>query len=245
MIENHKSKTSALMILGTMLGLAGCPIEVNDEVKSSEKQIGFTIDADEVELMRVDSINGTITIIGSKEVNAIEVNAVAYVRAPTYAAAEAELDNLDVQAMVVNGELEVYTVQPSADDRCEYTVHYTISVPAELDVNVAGVNGEIVAEGLDAGVAIALTNGSIAATAGLATSGLVELTVVNGDIWLAVPEDASATVCARVERGVIKLEDLDSANFMSTRTSLVGILGAGAGEIRLGAVNGEITLTSM
>ena len=88
--------------------------------------------------------------------------------------------------------------------------------------------------------ASAVVNGNINARVLLPPQGTCSLNTVNGGIDLQIPRDTSAEFSASLANGTISLTDLVLQNAVSSRTSMRGKLGEGAGRITLQTVNGDI-----
>lgn len=245
--RNALLSSAALLSTLSAIGLAACHIEVDDPEKARSSIVEYEahVDAASIALVALDGVNGTITVTARPDIDRIYVSAAAYALADTFPEAEAALDNLAVELAEIDGALEIQTIQPAIYDGHDYFVDYSILMPSYLVLDVVGINGEIVADGLESFVTLSLTNGAITAYASLPPYALADLSVVNGEVWLGVPATTSATVSALVVNGTIGLEGFDPTRFTGTGNSIAGVLGNGDAEIRLQAINGEVTLAAM
>ncbi len=139
-------------------------------------------------------------------------------------------------------------------------VEFTVRVPAGVRFTGRTVNGGVDAERLGAdveahtvngkivlstaGAALAETvNGSISAVLGKgAWEGKRDFRTVNGSIDLALPADVSADLDASTVNGRIESDLPITVHGRFLRRSLHGTLGNGGGELKIGTVNGSITL---
>ena len=108
------------------------------------------------------------------------------------------------------------------------------------DLDVALTNGNVFIENAKCNAHVVVSNGNVEATMTLPTTGKCDLGVINGNITLAIPQNTSAQFAAEVTNGSISVADLVLQNETSSRTSVRGQLGSGAGDIKLGTVNGTI-----
>jgi hypothetical protein len=108
------------------------------------------------------------------------------------------------------------------------------------DVDIALTNGNVLIDNLLGNAHVAVTNGNVEAAMVLPASGTCAVGVVNGNIALAIPKNTSAQFSAEVTNGSISVLDLILQNAASSPKSVRGQLGAGAGKIELGTVNGTI-----
>lgn len=226
--------------------VAACHIESDgpEKIRSSTVEYTADVNATGLSLVSLEGVNATISVSGQPDLDRIYVDASAYVRAATLDEAEAALGNLDVQMREVDGALEIESIQPVVYDGCDYWVDYSILMPSDLVLSVVAINGEISAMGMEGYLTLALTNGTVSAEALLRPHALADLSVVNGEVWLGVPADTSATVSARVTNGSIGLDGFDPSAFDSSGDAITGVLGNGDAEIRLQAVNGKVTLSA-
>jgi hypothetical protein len=173
------------------------------------------------------------------------------------------LDDLQVQWEVPGSAILVRTVQPSDQEGRSYTVHYEVSLPKHLLVDVVLANGDVrvssMENDVDTGLAngtvtladivgsvyVSIANGQILCDATLPLNGTFDLGVANGGIDLTLPTDTSAQFIATVANGEIRLFNLDLQDLERTSTRVSGRLGSGHGTITLGAGNGTITTTAV
>ncbi|MGI8899250.1 MAG: DUF4097 family beta strand repeat-containing protein [Pyrinomonadaceae bacterium] len=114
----------------------------------------------------------------------------------------------------------------------------------EGDVKASSVNGRVTARGL-AGVAkLSTVNGSLeAAFTKLEEAKPITLGSVNGNVTLIIPSDANAVVRAGTVHGAISNEfGLNVQHGDYVGHELYGQIGAGGPRIKLGNVNGRISL---
>ncbi|MEK7728104.1 MAG: DUF4097 family beta strand repeat-containing protein [candidate division KSB1 bacterium] len=188
---------------------------------------------DEVEV-RVSASNAEVLAktIQPEDTNGREVVVNYHVRIP--AAWQAQLYNANGLARVdslrnrvafeiANGQVQVYDVVG--------------------EVDIALTNGNVLLENVLGNAQVVVTNGNVDAALVLPTPGTCAVGVINGNIALALPKNTSAQFAADVTNGAISVLDLIMQNTTTSRNSVRGQLGAGAGEIKLGTVNGTIRAT--
>lgn len=190
--------------------------------------------------LRLEGVNGSITITGDPSAQSITVAGERRVGSTNQADAEAHLQELEVQIDDSGSEVLVRTVQPSESQGRNYIVDYTITVPSDLEVVVHNLNGGVNLEGVYGSLFVALVNGEIDGRVRLPTDGVVDLATVNGPVDLSIPVDTSARLSASVVNGTINTSGLAFHDSTSTRNSFKGTLGSGRGHIELGTVNGNI-----
>jgi len=146
-----------------------------------------------------------------------------------------------------NPALVDYTVTVPRNARLESVdlVNGSLDVDGvEGDVKASSVNGRVTARGL-AGVAkLSTVNGNLEATfTKLDEAKPISLGSVNGSVTLIIPSDANAVVRAGTVHGAISNESgLNVQHGDYVGHELYGQLGAGGPRIRLGNVNGRISI---
>ncbi|MCA1602134.1 MAG: hypothetical protein LC776_10995 [Acidobacteria bacterium] len=146
-----------------------------------------------------------------------------------------------------NPALVDYTVTVPRNARLESVdlVNGSLDVDGvEGDVKASSVNGRVTARGL-AGVAkLSTVNGNLEATfTKLDEAKPISLGSVNGSVTLIIPSDANAVVRAGTVHGAISNEfGLNVRHGDYVGHELYGQLGAGGPRIRLGNVNGRISI---
>lgn len=139
----------------------------------------------------------------------------------------ARVDSLGNRVVVdiANGQVQIYEVSG--------------------EVEIALTNGNAHIANLRGNAQVVVTNGNVDATMVLPLPGKCEVGVINGNIALAVPKNTSAQFAADVTNGSIHVLDLVMQNTATTRNSVRGQLGGGAGDIKLGTVNGTIRASGL
>ncbi|MGH9966618.1 MAG: DUF4097 family beta strand repeat-containing protein [Pyrinomonadaceae bacterium] len=114
----------------------------------------------------------------------------------------------------------------------------------EGDVKASSVNGRVVARGLTGVAKLSTVNGTLEATfAKLDEAKAISLGSVNGNVVLIIPSDANAIVRAGTVHGAIRNEfGLEVQHGDYVGHELYGQLGSGGPRIRLGNVNGGISI---
>lgn len=155
----------------------------------------------------------------------------------------------------------------TSDERGRYnnpaTVDYTIVVPrqarlesidlingsldidgVEGDVKASSVNGRVAARGLKGEAKLNTVNGTVEATfTQLDPAKLLSLGSVNGSVVVVIPSDSNVIVRAETIHGAIRNDfGLDVHDGEYVGHSLYGQLGSGGSRIKLGNVNGGISI---
>lgn len=216
--------------------------------------------------VNLDNINGNvrITVADSSEV---QVNAVkrAYNRERL---AEAKIEVIaTTDSIRIRTDYPDRDQNFTSDERGRYnnpaTVDYSIVVPrqarlesidlingsldidgVEGDVKASSVNGRVAARGLKGEAKLNTVNGTVEATfTQLDPSKPLSLGSVNGSVVVVIPSDSNAVVRAETIHGAIRNDfGLDVHDGEYVGHSLYGQLGAGGSRIKLGNVNGGISI---
>lgn len=120
-------------------------------------------------------------------------------------------------------------------------------------IEVTGARGETTLETVNGGIIATIeggkleastTTGSINATLLSPEVASCDLTVMNGDITLVMPEDSSAKVHAVTGRGSISSDmPIDGESGMQRRRELQGLIGEGKTRLMMNSLNGNIRIT--
>lgn len=158
---------------------------------------------------------------------------------------------------------QTYTDEQKGRNNNPAVVDYTISVPRtarlesidlvngslELDgvagnVKASSVNGRVTARGLAGEAKLSTVNGNVEATfSRLDEAKPISLGSVNGNVTVVIPSDANAVVRAGTVHGDISNEfGLEVQHGDYVGHELHGQLGTGGPRIRLGNVNGRISI---
>lgn len=262
-MKRHFHAFLLMLLLCIAAAFIGCSSDVSgpddiDAVASEEFYYSFEV-SEQVRLT-VAGVSGEITIIGFADIDSIVVAGTKRVKSWDAEDAEEHLDSLQVTVSNQAGVVSAETDQPEESHGRSYEVDYDIFIPADLEVNVANVNGTVTIEaierpitseivngvieldGINASVAASLVNGTITGDVTLPLDGIISMSAVNGDIDLDIPEDTSAGFSATVVNGSIGITDLVIHDMESTNVSVTGRLGEGRGTISLALVNGTISV---
>jgi len=194
--------------------------------------------------IRIDAENGEIAITGQPGATSVTVYAVVRVGSNVSRAdAEDGLDRVEARVEALPGEILIQTLQPATLDGRQYLVEYTVTVPDDLEVEVAQVNGHVTVDDLGNSLLVTVENGSVYGSVTLPPGGEITLWAGNGDLDLRIPTSTSAELSARVGLGAITWNNLDFTNLVQTSRSLTGTLGAGTGLVDLDTGNGNIVVT--
>ncbi len=251
-----------ILFLVAALTLAACEININDVGRDLDYQasetFSYRIDAATQPRLHLENLNGRIRVRGDRGTRFARIEGDKVVESDSRSDAQRFLDRVTVRVTQHDDWISVRTDQPRDTDGRNVVVNYDVVIPADLDVDVLNVNGEITVERFDSDVDITNTNGNVWALGivgdvdvdlvnGTVTADvtppancLIELTVVNGNITLTVPSTASAMLEADVTNGSINVVGLTLVDAVSSSRSLHGRLGHGEGVIDLQTTNGTI-----
>jgi hypothetical protein len=222
---------------------------------SSEVEVGNR------SLLRLQGINDHITITGISGANSVMITAIRRVGSESIQDAEEHLGELQVNVQSLANEVVVETIHSQDPEGRNYVVEYTITLPKNLEVQVANANGtvtldsiendvtvnnangEVIFIGIVGSARVNLANGTIESDVTLPLHGTIDLNMGNGHINLAIPANTSAGFSAIVSIGSISVSNLVLQNEVSTPTSRRGTLGNGQGTISLETGNGNIRVS--
>jgi DUF4097 and DUF4098 domain-containing protein YvlB len=243
-------------------GAPDCCGPGDDTKFTAEEPYYSVIDVVDQTTLRVEGVSGTISVDGLADSDSIVVAATRRVRSGSVADAEAHLPLLQIEVQEGASEVIVRTQQPTETEGRSYEVDYEITVPADFDLvldnvngnitvsemnsslDIGNVNGTVVLDDIFGDVSVGLTNGQIEAEVTLPFDGTIDMGVTNGNILLGIPLETSAEFSAGVTNGKITVSgSLDLKDSHVTNVSVTGTLGDGDGDISLMVVNGNIDVT--
>jgi len=190
----------------------------------ARKSFLHTVDLTSQISLKVEGINGTVSVESVSGTNQVSISGEKIVSANTYQDANSHLKDIKIQIDESTNELLVKTEQPESSNGRSYVVDYTIKIPDHLNVIVTHVNGEITGK-----ITVPL-NGS------------VDMRLLNGIVTLEIPQNTSAEFSANLVNGTISVHNLTLQNEVSTSKSVYGTLGDGNGEIFLKTTSGNINV---
>jgi DUF4097 and DUF4098 domain-containing protein YvlB len=216
--------------------------------------------------VNLDNMNGNVRITVADS-NEVQVNAVkrAYNRERL---AEAKIEVIaTTDSIRIRTDYPDRDQNFTSDEKGRYNnpamVEYSIVVPrqarlesidlingsldidgVEGDVKASSVNGRVAARGLKGEAKLNTVNGTVEATfTQLDPSKPLSLGSVNGSVVVVIPSDSNAVVRAETIHGAIRNDfGLDVHDGEYVGHSLYGQLGAGGSRIKLGNVNGGISI---
>jgi DUF4097 and DUF4098 domain-containing protein YvlB len=227
---------------------------------SAEEPFSIDIARQNRTMFSLEGISGSVRVTGSPGASSISVTGVRRVESSSVEDATAHLAQLEVEVDSSQAEVVVRTIQPSNSAGRNYIVNYVISLPEDLVVDIANVNGDItvaslksnaeihcvngpiLADGIEGNITTEVANGGIGASVTLPPAGHADMRVTNGNIVLRIPQATSAKFSATAVNGSITLKDLTLSDATQTPGSLKGTLGDGDGTISLVVVNGIIVV---
>ncbi len=206
------------------------------------------------------NVNGRIEV-SAGDGDVVTVTAEISARGVTEDEANEVLKAVEIHEIVDASRVRLETRYPKERRNQGIVVDYTVTVPKRAGVQVDTVNGEILLAGLGGGVKAETTNGAIkgkglgASVQASVTNGGIELRLdgvgsdgvsletTNGSIKLYLPDQAKATLAARVVNGSISVADLPfEKEGGSSRRRVLGAINGGGPELKLETVNGSIVL---
>jgi DUF4097 and DUF4098 domain-containing protein YvlB len=209
---------------------------------------------------QLTGVNGTITITGSSQGEAVLVNGFRRVRDCSQSAADALIGQFQVEVTETATHIVIRTDQPVDASGCNLVVDYDLTVPERLMGTIVSVNGVIAVDDVDGGLDITsingtveladveddtrvrLTNGTIQGNIRISDEEEIDLLTVNGSIDLTIPTTTDAELSIALANGIITVSNLTIDGAVTTSTSVSGTLGTGEGSIILRTTNGNITL---
>ncbi len=227
----------------------------------AEEPFSFEVEVGNRSLLRLQGINGEITITGISGANSVIITGIKRVGSESTQDAEEHLQELEVNVQSLANEVFVETIQPQDSGGRNYIVDYTITLPKNLEVQVANANGIVTLDSIENDVTVNnanggvifigivgnalvnLANGTIESEVTLPLNGTIDLNMGNGNINLAIPANTSAGFSAIVSIGSISVSNLVLQDEVSTPTSRRGTLGNGQGTISLETGNGNIRVS--
>ena len=220
----------------------------------------YEVDAEDQTCFRIHGVNGSIEIIGAPDQTMVEIWGDRIVKSESISDAEIHLKKLEVSVSSNQNEVYVRTIQPKKTYGRDYEVEYHVRIPGRWQAVIENVNGEVIVHSVTNDVSVALINGDthldeifgniwvdvingcISSKSILPYQGICQMSTVNGQIDLKIPEDTSARFCANVTNGNINISNLIFNNLNTTRNSATGTLAEGHGSIKLTLVNGQINV---
>jgi len=258
--------TAPRYLIGVMaaMALAACEININDVDRDLAFEVAeafsYQVDATTQVQLRLENINGTVQIVGDPSASVALVRGERIVGSDSRSDAQRYLNRVTVDVDVQGDQIVVRTRQPNDSDGRRVVVDYDVIIPADMDVRVFNINGEVEVEDFDSDVDVEntngivrvldihgdvevdLVNGNIIGDISPPPNCYVDFAVVNGGITLDLPFSVSAILEADVTNGGINLIGLSVVDATTTNRSLHGKLGGGNGLIDLQTVNGTITI---
>lgn len=262
----HRKATSyvAPFILFALFVQTGCIVDFDSgDIRNNDYEARATfseeISVEDHDRIRLDAINGNVTVTGVSGATTITVSGERIVRSDSQVDADVHLQDLEVHVSDLTNEVFVETRQPKNNRGRNYEVNYTITVPQDLlalldltngnievdgihrDVSIDNTNGNVRMRDIVGSARVDLVNGNIDGEVVMPQDGSIKLEVVNGNVMLEIPTSTSAAFEASVTNGSISTPNLSLQEEDRRLRSVKGTLGDGAGDIDLSTVNGNVT----
>lgn len=210
----------------------------NDSIAT--EPFSFEVGAQGHMRLRLEGINGTISVVGSSAARSVSITGERRVGSESMEDAQSALQQLEVKVEELANEVFVETVQPQENQGRNYAVDYIVTLPRNFEVSITTINGDVAVKEMLASTFVDLTNGQIDVKVDLPRDGTIDLSTANGPIALDIPHNTSSEFRANVANGRIEISNLTLLSETRTPTSLQGRLGDGRGMITLRTVNGDI-----
>ncbi len=256
----------ALDPIGVQAMLSFTPPEAVVPINSGEEQDEFhqTYPLTSTGRVSLENLNGSVQIkVWDRE--AVQVDAIRR------ATRRERLEEARIDIHATAESIRIKTLYPeytrTADEdktrQNSTAVDYTITVPrkvrlesielvngaltidgAEGSVKASSINGRLVARNLSGDTRLSTVNGSLEATfAQLSEASPITLNSVNGHLNVVIPSDSNTVIRATTVHGSITNDfGLDVLRGEYVGHELYGQLGSGGAKIKLGNVNGGISL---
>lgn len=254
-----------LILLTQLVWMTSCGDNDNSQITNrnfeARESFSFEVAVENRSRLRLQAINGEITITGLPGANSVIITGEKRVESDSTEDAEAYLPELEVNVQSLTDEVLVETIQPQETQGRNYIVDYTITLPnnlaAQVDhvngivtidsitnsVSVTTVNGDVSLHNIVGSTFVEIINGPIDSEVTLPLDGTIDMRTMNGTIELDIPQSTSAEFSANVTNGNISVANLVLQNEVRTSTSLRGTLGNGQGTISLETINGNIRVS--
>jgi DUF4097 and DUF4098 domain-containing protein YvlB len=255
----------AVLLPALLLMSAGCDIAMADFSEQETAEWRKTYELSPGGRIEISNVNGKIQV-SPGDGNAVEVYAKRIGKASSKDAAKAALDRVQIVDSSEGGLIRIQTKVDRSGvtfGHSQAQVEYVVRVPSNAELKVATVNGGVELAGLNGRLIAEATNGGIRATdiggaiEATTTNGGVEvdlarvdeggvkLECTNGGIKLRIPPDAKATINARISNGGISADGLNlDTRGESNRRRLDGDLNGGGPRIELQGTNGGIAISA-
>jgi len=210
--------------------------------------------------LKLEGINGNITIIGHPNLNSVTVKAERKVGSVSVEDSHLHLPELKVLVTDLTDEILVKTSQPQDSKGRSYIVDYVILVPNNFEISVLNLNGNIMVDSINSSVVvrninglinlnnikgstdIEVVNGQITCQQYLPMDKSIKLSANNGNIDLIIPQSTSSEFIASSANGSINYSNLILKNYIRLPNMIKGTLGEGHGMINLVTINGNIVI---
>ena len=233
---------------------------VNNAAYSASASFSYDFAQDHKNQVVINAINSTITLAGRSDLSSIKIWGERIVKSESEADAAHNLEKLETIITNAANELIIETKQPSDSDGREYLVNYHLTIPATWnasikiingtvdidslsgDIGLQMVNGEIQLQEISGNLSTKLTNGKVDCKMRLPQNGACQITAINAEIQLLIPQNTSAHFAVGVINGSVSVSNLNIQNVQQEFNFVNGTLGTGQGTIKVEAINGAISV---
>ena len=204
-----------------------------------------TVDLADLTKLVLHNNDGNVLIKGLEGASDIRVEVTKRVSSRlSVSDARRHVSDITVSTREKNGTVEISATHPRTFLR-RHKVDLSILLPHSFDGDINVVNGDLTLVSSSRFVTINVGNGNIVADVALQDSCSVYIGVGNGKIDLSIPSGTNASLSTLVGTGVISTAGLLIQNQQKSKDRLSGILGSGAGSIRLLTGNGDIEINTL
>ncbi len=211
----------------------GIPSEKFSETKE------FTQDGNGIETIDAKTTNGHISLIACAT-DQIYVHARKDVYAFTMEEAEAFAEKVEILVKKDGDTLRIYKEQPKNTIGINVNVHFDITCPQNVQVNLGSTNGKVESKGVEGAVTASSTNGAVEVDGG---SKQISLKTTNGSVNF---KNITGAIKASSTNGAVKgtIETLtDTAQLSTTNGSIDVSVEEGVAPIKAGTTNGSLSIT--
>lgn len=260
-----KNKILVLIIGITLLSVSSCGILSRKYTKTKTDE--FSLNTAGKQKVKLDNINGTVTISHSNDSGLITVRAFKEIKVKKKFL-DTPFDEIEIKIDTSGNSISIATdIKKKGEDGVlkfnidrGQRVDYEVVVPSGVNIEVENINGDIIANSLDNDLTIDLLNGEVSLqnytgllecnitngefTGHIDSTRGMNINTVNGGVSLFLNNFMNVNLRAETSNGKIVQENLNFRNLIKEKGLFKGKLGNGEAnvDIRVETVNGRIRL---
>lgn len=261
-----KNKILAIIIGITLLSVSGCGMFSKKYTKAKTDE--YRLNTAGKKKVKLDNVNGTVTITHSNDSGALLVKAVREIKVKKKYL-DTPFDEIEIKIDTTGSNISIATeIEKKGEDGLfkfniarGQRVDYEIQIPSGLDIEVENVHGNIVASSLDNDLKIDLVNGKVSLenysglleceitngefTGHIDSTRGININTVNGSVSLFLNNYINANLRAETSNGKIVDDNLNFRDVIKEKGLFKGKLGNGGNanvDIKVETVNGRIKL---